>query len=174
MDINTTSESPLILIACSLRKRPVASEARSLYVGELFKKAKRIAEQLGLDWLILSAKYGIVKPTDWLLPYDTSLSCTPRAARLRWGLRQATYLSPFTRPLIALCGTSYLSPILAAAHRFERFPDVFRPLLGQGIGQQLQTLSRLAHASSLSPLLRHHVPFTPPRQRSLFRESFGP
>jgi len=41
MDINTTSESPLILVACSLRKRPVASEARSLYVGELFKKSKK-------------------------------------------------------------------------------------------------------------------------------------
>jgi hypothetical protein len=44
--------------------------AREAYVGNLFKVGRRYAEAFSDEWVILSAKYGLIQP-DFVIPANT-------------------------------------------------------------------------------------------------------
>ena len=62
-----------IITACSKQKLMRTAPARSMYLGDMFRKAKRISEKLQADFYILSAKYGLIEDTKVIRPYDTVL-----------------------------------------------------------------------------------------------------
>lgn len=118
--------------------------ARDLYQGELFKRARRVAEQWGDRWYILSAEHGLVDPTQYLAPYDKALSKMTRDQRKSWSREVAWTITTILEPdedVVIFAGTPYrefLVPELErAGHR------VFVPLAGLGIGQQLSALVQL-------------------------------
>lgn len=75
----------MLLISCVYEKRSRPSAARDLYRGPLFERSRTYAEQQPHPWFILSGEHGLVRPTDWLAPYDTDLNDTSPAYRLAWG-----------------------------------------------------------------------------------------
>lgn len=65
----------LLLLACSKAKLKVEQiEAHRLYTGNLFKAGYSYGVKMGYDILILSAKYGFIKPGRIIAPYDERFS----------------------------------------------------------------------------------------------------
>jgi hypothetical protein len=72
----------LMLIGCSKTKNEVGYDnmtggrvvPRQLYGSQLFNKRVDYAEQNGLRWAVLSAKYGVWFPNIGLKPYDMTFS----------------------------------------------------------------------------------------------------
>ena len=60
-----------------------------MYLGDMFKKTKRIAEKLQADFFILSAKYGLIEDTKVISPYDTVLQYKKEIKALQETLDQA-------------------------------------------------------------------------------------
>jgi hypothetical protein len=73
------SSGLLVIVACGKRKiwdkYPEAgpTAAPEAYIGSPFKVNRSYAERAGGDWMILSAKYGFLLPTDIVPgPYNTT------------------------------------------------------------------------------------------------------
>jgi len=60
------------LVGCGKAKRDFRSKARNLYTSNYAKKKRDFAEVAADDWLILSAKYGLVDPDRRIPPYDVT------------------------------------------------------------------------------------------------------
>ena len=102
----------IALVACSATKLPHRAQARELYQGDTFKLVRSILEHPASrvdDWAILSAKHGLVLPTDALDPYDLYLGDLPREERAAWHER---VLGQVARAW----GTSHVYEIYAGAH----------------------------------------------------------
>ena len=75
----------LLLVSCAYEKLDHPAEARDLYISDRFRLARRYAERRSLPWFILSGEHALVRPVDWLAPYDTDLSDMPPEYRSAWG-----------------------------------------------------------------------------------------
>jgi len=131
------------LISCVGKKRPTATKAKDLYYSPLFAKSREFVEQSCDSWFILSARYGLVDPTEVIEPYEETLNTKSRRERAEWSarvwdvLRQR--LSPSDRVTI-LAGERYREDLLPRIREYGCQVDV--PMQGLGIGRQLQWLSR--------------------------------
>lgn len=64
-----------LIIGCGRQKADSARYARELYTGSLFRAARAHVEAIpGVPYMILSAKYGLVRPLDIIEPYDRRLT----------------------------------------------------------------------------------------------------
>jgi len=68
-------------------KLPGTHQARDLYISPLFRSRKSHVERTSTLWFVLSAKYGLLKPTDEVETYDVVLSDLTRAERCQWSNR---------------------------------------------------------------------------------------
>jgi len=82
----------LIVLACSSRKAwgkkaPVLQgsllPAEEAYIGTIFKYGRQYAKQNNHDFIILSAHYGILQPTDLIQNYNTKLTKRTDALAIR-------------------------------------------------------------------------------------------
>lgn len=139
----------IALVSCSKLKTDYPCRARELYSkSTLFKKATGYIQSQGYDkWFILSAKYGLVAPTDRLDPYDQTLHDMRLPAVQEWSEEVAATLLVEHKPTIVdiYAGEryrKYLVPFLRAMGI-----EVNVPLEGKEIGQQLQFYTEAASAS---------------------------
>ena len=65
--------SKLILIGCGKAKGSETCPALDLYTGPIFRARRAYAEASGEPWMILSAKYGMIRPRTWVAPYDLTV-----------------------------------------------------------------------------------------------------
>ncbi len=131
------------LISCVSQKRACATEARELYDSPLFVKARRYVESRCDTWYILSAKYGLLHPTQVVDPYEETLSSKNRVAREQWAKRVWTDLHSQVRAgdhVVVLAGERYREYLVPRLVDQGCFVEV--PMEGLGIGRQLQWLSR--------------------------------
>ena len=128
---------PLYLIACSSAKLDHIAPAAELYTGQAFRLAMAAAERAGADVVILSALHGALYPDLAIGPYNLALSTMTAEKRRQWAANVKHALSEFHgREIVVLAGKHYAAAV-------DTFPNVSRPLAGQGIGQQLHTLKNL-------------------------------
>jgi cytoplasmic iron level regulating protein YaaA (DUF328/UPF0246 family) len=128
---------PLYLIACSAAKLDRTAPAADLYQGQAFKLAMRAAARAGADIVILSALHGALFPDLLIAPYNLTLSQMTAQQRRKWAANVRHGLSEYHgREIVVLAGKHYAAAV-------EGWPNVSRPLTGQGIGQQLHTLKHL-------------------------------
>lgn len=131
----------IVLISCVSKKLSRKAPARALYTSPLFTCALAYAESLHPDAIhILSAKHGLVELDEVISPYDETLNTKNDAAIRAWSsrvLQQLRSKSDLAHDeFIFLAGERYrrhLLPSLAHARV---------PLLGLGLGKQLQFLKR--------------------------------
>lgn len=131
----------LVLVPCAARKalRPVAPAA-AMYTGSYHRAAVRAAKALtthGGRWLIVSARYGLLRPDDRILHYDlrAGQSGTVSAATLR---RQAHHLAVTGADVTVLAGQQYTRLLQAI------WPALHHPLAGaRGIGDHLAYFATL-------------------------------
>jgi len=127
----------IVLISCVSAKRPKPCAARDLYRSDWFLKARAYVESKKVPWFILSAKYGLVPPTEVIKPYDLTLNRMSASERLGWANGVIKQLEPSCHPgteVEFLAGKryrEYLVPILR-----EWGCRVLIPMEGLGIGQQ--------------------------------------
>jgi hypothetical protein len=134
------AHQPVFLVACVAAKLDQPAQARDLYTSAWFTKARAYVERQGGDWFILSAKYGLVRPTDTLDPYDATLITMSAAARRQWGARVLDELAAnveHATPLIVLAGRAYRDPLWPTIGDRAAVP-----MAGLRIGEQLAWLSR--------------------------------
>ena len=130
---------PLYLIACSGAKLGQAAPAAELYTGQAFRLAMQAAERAGADVVILSALHGAVSPTRQLQPYNRALTDMSTHQRRVWAAMTEQQLQQHKgRSITVLAGKHYAAAV-------DGWPNVSRPLTGQGIGQQLHTLKSLTN-----------------------------
>jgi hypothetical protein len=111
-------------------------EAGNIYQSDLFQKSKEWAEREGDAWAILSAKHGVLSPTEVIQEYDVTLNEMPAAKRREWCDMVREQLAPWKpERIVVLAGNRYCEWITD-----EWMTE--RPMEGLGIGQQLAWLKK--------------------------------
>jgi hypothetical protein len=136
------------LVSCVSQKESRPAPARDLYASPLFRKAREYVEAHCDAWFVLSARYGLVSPTKIISPYDDTLKSKSKAERTRWAEQVwadlRTHLQPDDQVLL-LAGETYRETLLGLIIGHGCAVDV--PLVGMGIGRQLQWLSKHLEAA---------------------------
>jgi len=146
----------VLLLGCVKLKASTPQKAKDLYVSDLFGKRRRYADQRALPWFVLSAEHGLLRPDDWVAPYDVELKAQAPSYRRVWG---AWVIERLRRELGDLAG------VRLEVHAGEAYAEalvepataagatLIRPLKGLRQGEQLAWyLSHLG--SSHGPALR--------------------
>ena len=114
-----------------------------MYLSPWFIKARTYAERRA-SWFILSAEYGLLHPDVVIDPYERTLNTMSVGRRRLWAASVTSQVRQtkgyFDQEIEILAGQKYrefLGPALA-----DLGFSVSVPMLGLGIGQQLQWLSR--------------------------------
>ena len=130
----TSSELPVVLVACCGPKLARPAPAAELYISDLFRKSRAWAERFGARWFILSAAHGLVEPDQVLAPYDVTLADQSPADRRAWNDRVLGQLQAagvdLQAPLVMLAGVNY------RGWADLRLQARSAPMAGLGIGQQ--------------------------------------
>lgn len=134
----------VVLISCVSTKLDHKAQAKDLYCSPLFTMNYAYAKSLSPDAIyILSAKYGLVHPSDVIEPYNETLNTMKSFGVKDWALNVIDQIDgkvDFRNDeIIFLAGEKYrkfLLPLCAHAHV---------PLKGLGIGKQLQWLKQHLH-----------------------------
>lgn len=129
----------LVIVGCGAAKLGHAAPAADLYTGQHFRAALATALAIAPHHriLILSARYGLVRPTEVIAPYDLTVG--------QQGAVHAEIIAADARRL----GVDRAAPVVVlASARYAAlcravWPEVVTPLTGQGIGYQRATLARI-------------------------------
>jgi len=131
----------IFLISCSKKKLDRADRAENLYQSDLFKKSISVAQRNSQNYFILSAKHGLLHPSDKVQPYNLFLNSLSTAQRDAWGRSIVQKLSrqfPNPATIWILAGEKYVEPI-----RKHLDPEKYQlrtPLMGLGYGRRLSWL----------------------------------
>lgn len=132
------------LVACTSRKGDQPAAAEFIYKSPLFSAARRYAEKRADQWFILSAKHGLLSPTEVIDPYNESLMSQSDSQRQDWAERVHKEFAtrvPERGRVIFLAGSAYRSYL---APKFEdEGRDTAAPMSTLGIGSQVAWLQKL-------------------------------
>ena len=132
-------QKQIVLISCVKKKLNKKTKAEYLYTSDLFKSNLRYAKSLKPDTIyILSAKYGLLKLSDIIEPYDKTLNKMKKAERVEWAKEIITSLKEDNNiendNFIFLAGKKYREFLL------EDIVNSEIPMEGLPLGKQLQWL----------------------------------
>jgi cytoplasmic iron level regulating protein YaaA (DUF328/UPF0246 family) len=65
------------IIQCSHKKQDTPCQSKDMYQGSNFKKIYNLVKPYEYDIYIISGKYGLIKDTDIIEPYNVSLELLP-------------------------------------------------------------------------------------------------
>ena len=137
-----------VVIACGSKKRNHPAPARDMYVGSLFKNARRAAESTGLPWYIMSAKYGILRPDDMIEPYDMTYGKT--TGKQPGEIAQQLASLNVALPVWALVPARYADVLRAAVGS----SSVRAPLRGLSMGMQQRAFKFIRQAGNIEEGIR--------------------
>lgn len=74
------------LVSCTKSKKDSKSKPKEIYMeSQLFQKVRRYVEREHDDWLILSAKFGLLEPEgEPISPYDSTLRNQSKEQKKDW------------------------------------------------------------------------------------------
>lgn len=130
------------IIPCGSAKRSTASPAAMLYTGTFFKAVAAYARSLlpADRILILSAKHGLVRPTQWLEPYNLRMG-EPGCVDADTVRRQAAALG-LAGPALVIAGQDYARVARAALPEVHDLLAAARPQMrGPKMGHTMQWLN---------------------------------
>ena len=134
-------DADLYLVACVKSKNNAPMPARDLYASAWFRKARACVERTGRPWAILSAKHGLVRPSDTIAPYEKTLKNMPWPQQRQWADTVLASLAPHlsgVRTIAMLAGATYRQLLM---HELQmRDIEILVPMEGLPQGRQLQWL----------------------------------
>jgi len=116
-----------------------------MYHSPWFVAARAYVEARRATWYILSAKYGLVEPTETIDPYEYTLNNAPITERQRWAM---LVLDGLHDRLV-----SGDEVVFFAGKRYREFLEA--PLQGRGIKVRVP-MSALRQGEQVSWLQSHH------------------
>lgn len=123
------------LIQCTNSKRDEKAKARDLYdESNLFRSMRDYANAKNNEWYILSAKHGLVHPTQELHPYDEFGLSEDQATQIAEKLSE---IGVTTAEVVA--GKKYTNPLIPALE--AEGIDVIDNFAGMKIGIRVQKLN---------------------------------
>jgi cytoplasmic iron level regulating protein YaaA (DUF328/UPF0246 family) len=133
----------IALLGCTKLKQKYQCDAGEMYTASpLFRTIKRYISKFDYDqWFILSAKYGLLKPTDEISPYDESLYDKSKTEYNQWVKTVIKQLDEIITEDVVVdfyCGKKYRDGLIP--HLTRKGIKYHIPLEGMGIGQQLKFL----------------------------------
>lgn len=146
--IVTADKLPLVgLVGCGKAKAKTDKPlpAKRLYTGGLFRSSLRFATDRCKYTFIVSAKYGLIKITQKIEPYDMTLKDLCKGERDAWAievvrvLREQMHTVCYPFQVVLLAGSMYADPLYQEC--FWNHIPACRPMLGLGQGQRLKWLS---------------------------------
>lgn len=144
----------LIIIPCGKKKiwddgvttGPIP--ARNAYTGTMFKLGVQLSESMKADWIVLSAKYGFIRPDHLIEPYDVTFkkrSSEPISGKELYSQVNYEDSSLLEYPeIIGLGGFEYRQAIKDSFCMFKG--TLTFPLAGLSMGYYLQHLKRAIEA----------------------------
>ena len=109
-------DQPLFVIGCSISKQSTPTTAGELYKSTRFRLAKQLAESISDEFLVLSAKHGLIRPTTTVQPYDTQLSSLSENELACWRKQLVHQLPTTKRNVCILASEEYTTLFLSAFH----------------------------------------------------------
>ncbi len=82
------------LISCVSAKQSRSTRAEDMYISPLFRGARFFAKSRFDRWYILSAKYGLLKPSQLIEPYEKTLKKMPKKERMHWAEKVINAITP--------------------------------------------------------------------------------
>lgn len=83
----TYPDNTLVITSCTSKKSTendnIEMKSKNLYTGRIFRKARKLAESMGWDYKIISAKYGLLDPHVKIKSYNKRLSNKSESVSLR-------------------------------------------------------------------------------------------
>lgn len=150
------------LVGCGKKKieteKPVP--AGELYTGNLFRNTMRFAIGHCQHVFIVSAQYGLLHPTQPVMPYEKKITDLCKGERNAWAIAVVRSLygemrgqfghngDPLFRAII-LAGAAY-ADLLHEELRWNRIPSC-RPMRGLGQGQRMKWLSQFKNPPKKHP-----------------------
>lgn len=139
--MSNSNDSTLVIIGCGAQKLSESAPACELYTSQHFCAKRRYAEGSGHRWMILSARYGLLRPEELIEPYDLNLgSCDDSYLWLwrRYVGQQWLALGFDGGVTVELhAGLPYRYHLRLAVGSITSHVKYTVPLLSLGIGQQL-------------------------------------
>lgn len=135
--------SKICLVACASSKLSKSAPAKDLYISALFSKSRDWAAQNCDRWYILSAKHGLLNPNQVIEPYNVTLNTMAARLRREWSDKVFQSILAVIHPddtIIFLAGQKYREHL--EQNLQAKGYTVQVPMLGMGIGKQLQWLTR--------------------------------
>jgi len=126
------------LVGCVAGKLDRPAAARDLYTSPLFVKSRAFAERFDA-WAILSARHGLVMPSQVIEPYDETLTKMKAEQRRAWWVMVGRQLrekwpEAWAMPTFTcLAGSLYLGGMTGLRYR--------DPMRRHGIGERLRWLN---------------------------------
>lgn len=131
----------IALVSCTKLKQEYSCEAKDMYLpSQLFRKARNYIEQNNYDiWFILSAKHGLLKPTDIIEPYNITLNTMKKNEIVEWSHRVYDQLCKFELYQVDFyAGEKYRKYLISLLEEKDIICNI--PMKRMGIGQQMQWL----------------------------------
>lgn len=127
----------LVLVGCGDAKADEPREAKNLYTSNYSKVKRRYAEEVGDEWAILSAKYGLLDPETEIAPYDVTVDDVDITD---WGLAVAADLPDvIDTEVVLLAGPDYAEEVEETLFMYGA--NVETPTEGMKIGERMSWLS---------------------------------
>ena len=129
------------VVQCVSKKQNTPQLARDLYISPLFVSAAPFAEKISNEWYIISGKYGLVRPTDFIEPYDITLNKMSASERRKWAEEVFTDLKPLlktTDTVVFLAGVIYRENLIKKVEGLGCTVEI--PMKGMRIGEQVSWL----------------------------------
>jgi len=126
-------------VSCTKSKTEYACTAEELYSpSTLFTYASAYCRENYDKWFILSAKHGVLSPTDFLSPYEQTLNGAKKEIRQKWAKEVVTQIYEYTKledELFFHTPANYCEFIIPLLE--QKGYLIRRPLKGLPIGKQL-------------------------------------
>jgi len=129
----------IALVSCAKKKLAHRARAEDLYISPLFKGLMGYAKSFTPDRIfILSAKYGLLDPSEEIGPYEMTLNKMRSADAKAWACKVVEKLQKYTDlrsdHFIFLAGAAYRMHVVQYLVSYEV------PLEGKSFGNQLKFL----------------------------------
>lgn len=134
----------IVFVACSKSKLHYACEAQKIYTASaIFNKRMTYAKRHADKIYILSAKYGLLKLTDWVEPYDCYLGSQGKDYKVNWTKKVLQQMVDeeidFDDDVYFATGAEYWKPFKKLFKKAKFESDKVIEALGRGgIGMALQ------------------------------------
>lgn len=122
--------TPTVVIGCGAAKLASPAPACDLYTGQQFQMSRRAVEHLELNWIVLSARHGLLRPEEIVAPYDYVLGHSQKSIRVLTSVLRHQR-NKWPQGLIE----SWCTRRYTQAMREAGMPVVAAPLEGLGVGE---------------------------------------